>query len=221
MSAQDQDLTDQELEPSEEGDPEATEEVAGPPSLASALISGLVAILVGVDIQLDRDMEASAFHVALELITVAVAGGGAVALWWQLLSSRRANKALRANLTEAHAQAAKLTGEVDRWRSESQEHVRGLAEDIDRQFERWGLSPAEREVGLLLLKGLSLKEAAEVRSTSERTVRQQALAVYRKAGLAGRAELSAFFLEDLLLPGTQAPARATPPVEVAEPAGKR
>jgi hypothetical protein len=31
-------------------------------------------------------------------------------------------------------------------------------------------------------------------------VRQQAIAVYRKSGLAGRAELSAFFLEDLLLP---------------------
>jgi hypothetical protein len=32
------------------------------------------------------------------------------------------------------------------------------------------------------------------------TVRQHAVAVYRKSGLAGRAELSAFFLEDLLLP---------------------
>ena len=80
MSAQGQELTEEELEPSEEGDTEATEEVAGPPSLASALISGLVALLVVVDIQLDRDMETSAFHVALELITVAVAGGGAVAL---------------------------------------------------------------------------------------------------------------------------------------------
>ncbi len=55
-------------------------------------------------------------------------------------------------------------------------------------------------MGLLLLKGLSLRDVAQARSTSERTVRQQALAVYRKAGLAGRAELAAFFLEDLLLP---------------------
>lgn len=39
-----------------------------------------------------------------------------------------------------------------------------------------------------------------MRRTSERTVRQQALSVYRKAKLAGRAELSAFFLEDLLAP---------------------
>jgi hypothetical protein len=31
-------------------------------------------------------------------------------------------------------------------------------------------------------------------------VREQARVLYRKAGLAGKAELSAFFLEDLLLP---------------------
>ena len=40
---------------------------------------------------------------------------------------------------------------------------------------------------------------ANLRATSERTVRQRAKDVYRKAGLSGRAELSAFFLEDLLL----------------------
>jgi DNA-binding CsgD family transcriptional regulator len=101
---------------------------------------------------------------------------------------------------------------VARFRGESQQHARGLGEAIDRQFQRWGLSPAEREVALLLVKGLSHKEAAEVRATSERTVRQQALAVYRKAGLAGRAELAAFFLEDLLQPqppaAGQAPATA-------------
>ncbi len=73
-------------------------------------------------------------------------------------------------------------------------------EAINRQFTRWALSPAEREVGLLLLKGLSHREIAQVRSTTETTIRQQALALYRKSGLGSRAELSAFFLEDLLLP---------------------
>jgi hypothetical protein len=55
-------------------------------------------------------------------------------------------------------------------------------------------------VAMLLLKGLGHKEAASVLDRSERTVRQHAVSVYRKSGLAGRAELSAFFLEDLLLP---------------------
>lgn len=52
----------------------------------------------------------------------------------------------------------------------------------------------------LTLKGLSHGEIANLRNASERIVRDQALAIYRKAGVAGRTELSAFFLEDLLLP---------------------
>lgn len=62
------------------------------------------------------------------------------------------------------------------------------------------MSPAEKEVALLLLKGLSHKDIADVRSVTEATARQQARAVYKKAGLAGRNDLAAFFLEDLLLP---------------------
>jgi len=55
---------------------------------------------------------------------------------------------------------------------------------------------------LLLLKGLSHKEIAEVRNVSETTVRHQARSLYRKAGLSGRNDLAAFFLEDLLGPQT-------------------
>ena len=55
-------------------------------------------------------------------------------------------------------------------------------------------------MALLLLKGLSIKEIAQVRGVSERTVHEQARAVYSKAGLTGRTALSAFFLEDLLAP---------------------
>jgi len=49
----------------------------------------------------------------------------------------------------------------------------------------------------LLLRGYGHKKIAELLQKSERTVRQQAIAVYRKSGLHGRAELSAFFLEGL------------------------
>lgn len=62
------------------------------------------------------------------------------------------------------------------------------------------LSPAERQIALLLLKGLSHKEIAQIRLVSETTVRQQARSLYRKAGLSGRNDLAAFFLEDLLGP---------------------
>jgi hypothetical protein len=67
---------------------------------------------------------------------------------------------------------------------------------LDLALELLGIVP----VALLLLKGLSLKEIAAIRVTTERTVRAQARSLYSKAGLTGRAALSAFFLEDLLAP---------------------
>lgn len=175
-----------------------------PPNLAATAVPAaiflVVTLFMGVDVAGDIRGGAQLEHVWVELTIMAMALVGLVAMWRLLASARRRARALQVALDGTRA-------DLVRWRSEAQELLRGLGAAIDRQFDRWGLSPAEREVGLLLLKGLSLKEVAETRQTSERTVRQQALAVYRKAGLAGRAELAAFFLEDILLP-REAPAVA-------------
>ena len=88
------------------------------------------------------------------------------------------------------------------WRARVQDLMRGIGSAIDQQFDRWKLTPAEKDVALLLLKGFSHKEVAGLRGRAERTVRQQALAIYRKSNLSGRASLAAYFLEDLLLPST-------------------
>lgn len=90
--------------------------------------------------------------------------------------------------------------EGTQWRTDMRELLKGLSSAIDAQFDRWQLTSAEREVALLLLKGLSHREIAALRDTSERTIRQQSQAIYAKSSLSGRAALSAFFLEDLLLP---------------------
>lgn len=158
-----------------------------------AAIFLVISLFLVVDIASDLAAGTGAEHLIFEFFMTVLALGGIVVMWRQLRGALRRAKDLEVALDGTRADLLK-------WRSEAQELLRGLGAAIDRQFDRWGLSPAEREVGLLLLKGLSLKEAAEARQTSERTVRQQALAVYRKAGLAGRAELAAFFLEDLLLP---------------------
>jgi DNA-binding CsgD family transcriptional regulator len=89
---------------------------------------------------------------------------------------------------------------AERSREEARHVLQGLGNEIDRQFGAWELTPAEREVALLMLKGLRHKEIANLRNTSERTVRQQALSIYDKAGVDGRRDLAAFFLQDLLLP---------------------
>ena len=90
--------------------------------------------------------------------------------------------------------------EGDGWRRKVQSHLAGLRGEMDKQFQDWGLTGAEREVGLLILKGLSHKEIASLRATTEATVRQQAQSIYRKAELPGKTAFSAYFLEDLLTP---------------------
>lgn len=149
--------------------------------------------LVGWDLLADRAQGVDPLHVVIEAVVLLVSGSAALVLLAQL----------RRQVAWARHMAARLHEVADesrRWRERYNETVRGLARAIQHQFQRWDLSRAEAEVALLLLKGLSLKEIATMRGTGERTVREQARAVYRKAGLAGRAELSAFFLEDLLLP---------------------
>ena len=66
---------------------------------------------------------------------------------------------------------------------------------VEACFARWRLTRAEQEVAWLLLKGVSLQDIGAARNTSPRTARDQASAVYRKAGVAGRAELSALLLD--------------------------
>ena len=73
-----------------------------------------------------------------------------------------------------------------------------LSEVISSQFALWNLTKSEKEVGLLLLKGFSLNEIAYLRKTAEKTVRQQASSIYKKANVAGRHAFSAWFIEDFL-----------------------
>lgn len=86
-------------------------------------------------------------------------------------------------------------------------HFKPLTTVVDEQFKVWHLTNSEREIAFMLIKGYSLREIANSRSTSESTVRLQALAIYSKAGLAGRHELAAHFIEQLLQPIPQLPAR--------------
>lgn len=167
----------------------------GPPAVILALIGTFMVL----DLATDRARCAEEVrHQVVEGIAALLALGGAFHVFRVIRRNARELQALAGDLAAARAEAG-------RWREEAAGLLRGLAEAIDRQFERWGLTPAEQEVALLLIKGLSTREIADLRSTREATVRQQAQVVYRKAGLQGRAELAAFFLEDLLAPRAGAP----------------
>jgi len=159
------------------------------------LIGLLLAIVLGGvgDLILDRPPSLWSFHVLFEVGFVLLCFGTAAFLWVNGYQSER-------SLRRTHEALAQHRAELDEWRERTRRLIQGLAEEIDGQLQRWGLSPAEREAALFLLKGYSTKEIAHHLGKSERTVRQHCGAVYKKSGLAGRAELSAFFLEDLLLP---------------------
>jgi len=159
-------------------------------SYATLVLFGTIGSLVGWDLAADFSQGIGLRHLLIELAVLAMTMLGVGILWWQLRQAR-------SNLATARIEAAQ-------WHAENHELLRGLGAAIDKQFGRWQLTNAESEVALLLLKGLSHKEIATVRNTSERTIREQARGVYRKAGLPGRSALSAFFLEDLLLPDSLA-----------------
>ncbi|GAA6182167.1 MULTISPECIES: helix-turn-helix transcriptional regulator [unclassified Shimia] len=73
---------------------------------------------------------------------------------------------------------------------------------MEASFTEWRLTPAERDVALFSIKGMSIQEIAGLRNTSEGTVKAQCNAIYRKAGVTGRAQLMSLFLDDLLAEAT-------------------
>lgn len=119
--------------------------------------------------------------------------GGMAAVAWTMQrvgDLREEQVALSNNLSRAVAQG-------DQWRADRRVEITALGCAIKDQFEHWHLTAAEIDIAGLMLKGVSLREIALARDTSEATIRQQAQSVYRKSGLSGRAELSAYFLESL------------------------
>nr|WP_246849228.1 helix-turn-helix transcriptional regulator [Rubellimicrobium arenae] len=69
---------------------------------------------------------------------------------------------------------------------------------LEERFALWGLTPAERDVALFAIKGMSTTEIAKMRQTSEGTVKAQTAAIYRKAGVSGRPQLLSLFIDDLI-----------------------
>ncbi len=69
---------------------------------------------------------------------------------------------------------------------------------IEDHFDAWSLTPSERDVALLAIKGLSIAEIAEARHTKEGTIKAQCNATYRKAGVTGRTQLLSLFIDELL-----------------------
>lgn len=153
-------------------------------------ILGVVVVGGAVDLWLDGPANWRSAHMLMELTLMLVSTTVGIALWraWRRTSVQLAST--RRSLAAEQAERAQ-------WRQRAEGALIGMGRAINEQFDRWGLTPSERQVALLLLKGHGHKQIASQTNRSERTVRQHAVAVYSKSGQGGRAELAAFFLEGL------------------------
>ncbi|PWR01702.1 LuxR family transcriptional regulator [Meridianimarinicoccus roseus] len=116
-------------------------------------------------------------HLALETVAAFALISGVVFLMVELraLLSRMSN--MQTGLDIAHGQ---------------------LAGVIEEFFDDWHLTAAERDVALMILKGLDNDSIARVRKTAPGTVRAQATSVYAKSRTEGRAQFISLFIEELL-----------------------
>jgi DNA-binding CsgD family transcriptional regulator len=163
------------------------------------------ALLLGLEIATEAHVSPLELLLeTLELILTITAAGGLTLMVSRMQTQHEEQLGLLRDLGVARA-------EGEAFRAQVQTHLDGLGIAIDKQFQAWSLTDAERDVGLLMLKGLGHKEIAALRGTSEATVRQQARRVYQKSSLPGRPAFCAFFLEDLLPPAAERGERPAEP----------
>lgn len=179
---------------------EPDRQTATPAQRGLLVAFAVIAVLAVADLVADIEEGTTLSHVLVEagLLILALTGG-----WIVLRQLYRAAYTAQRRAARYRDRLSRSRDDARRWKREANDLMRGLGAKIGEQFERWGLSPSEKDVALLLLKGLSHKEIAVIRGVTETTARQQAGAVYRKAEVSGRYDLAAFFLEDLALPAAQ------------------
>jgi DNA-binding NarL/FixJ family response regulator len=147
-------------------------------NLFPTIVMIVAMLFFAIDIVIDLiATDESWFHMFIEAMVF-------LAVSTVLFRELRRLSLLKVELSEERIRTARLSGE--------------LLAVMRNQFVQWGLSPSESEIALLLIKGLSMKEIAEARQVKEKTIRQQATSVYAKSGYAGRHELAAHFIEDLM-----------------------
>jgi DNA-binding CsgD family transcriptional regulator len=155
------------------------------------LIFFLLIMASGIDLMMDFSAGTNLNHVLQESVIFALSF---IALGWLVVDIRRQTVEIN-TLREELVTARKPVHKPEKYVLDAKTN---LSQVISQQFDDWQLTTSEKDVGWLLLKGLSLKEIAAIRKTLEKTVRQQASSIYKKAEISGRHAFSAWFIEDAL-----------------------
>lgn len=117
-------------------------------------------------------------HEFIELLTVIAFVLGAVLLW------------------RSHKQLDVRNAEVERHLKAAQGEFFKM---VQLRFDQWGFTEAERDIALLTVKGMTVAEIANLRETSEGTIKSQNNSIYRKAGVKSRTQLLGTLIDELLV----------------------
>lgn len=116
-------------------------------------------------------------HLVFEMLAVAGLGYAAITLRAYLRLSR------------AEAERSKETIHM----------LRGNFDEVlHDKFEAWGLTNAERDVTLLIIRGLSVADIAAARKTAQGTIKAQSTSIFRKIGVGSKTELMSAIIDEFL-----------------------
>jgi DNA-binding CsgD family transcriptional regulator len=164
------------------------------PNIKTAVIITVLLLVVTsnvVDLVMDFANHAPIWHLIEEVFVISLAMGLIVYLAMELKQKKHDMQTLVEKLKTTEYSLTQSTTFINNARKE-------YSEIIHQQFDEWQLSLSQQQIALLLLKGLSFNEIAAIRDTKEKTVRQQASEIYKKADVAGKHAFSAWFFEDFL-----------------------
>jgi DNA-binding CsgD family transcriptional regulator len=77
--------------------------------------------------------------------------------------------------------------------------LRGNFDEVLRdKFKEWSLTAAERDVTLLIIRGLSVADIAAARNTAQGTIKAQSTSIFRKIGVGSKTELMSVIIDEFL-----------------------
>lgn len=127
-------------------------------------------------------------HAAVEGLAILLCICLLALLWFQVEKSVK--------ISESHRRQAEQ--EFREFKLRNRQTLDQFRSALHEQFGRWDFSDAEIRVAEGLIRGYSLREIAARAGRSVKTVQNQSTAIYQKSGMTGRADLSAFFLSDMI-----------------------
>lgn len=71
-------------------------------------------------------------------------------------------------------------------------------EVLHEKFNSWNLTPAERDITLLIIRGLNVADIAMARNTAPGTIKAQSTSIFRKIGVRSKTELMSLIIDEFL-----------------------